>query len=273
MPNIPGAVLVGQMWWYGYAVLRPAQFFRSIGLYPRNELGQAPRPAPPEGLGKRYSLEHREPVLLPERPDGYELVEDFDGLADVYRMAIEPFSRPVFEETVKAMSAFLSPRSRILDTSCGPGMELGELARLVPDGEIVGADLSAGMVNQAAANARRSGLTNVAFFQADVGNLPETFQGNFDLIWCSFSFHHYPQPLQALKEMRRVLRPGGKAFIVDAGPAWMKALASPIAKLGDPGWISFHTGEEFQDLAGRAGFSGFYWTEVLPGIGLTIATH
>ena len=70
-----------------------------------------------------------------------------------------------------------------------------------------------------------------------------------------------------------MLRPGGKAFIVDAGPAWMKAIASPIAKLGDPGWIGFHTGEEFQDLARQAAFSGFHWSEVLPGIGLTIATR
>ena len=271
--NLAGGILVGQLWWYGLTVLRPSQYLRSLGMYPQNALGVLPTVNPGEGAGKRYSLEYKDPVLLPERPDGYESVEAFDGLSEVYNTAIEPFSLPVFEEVVKIMSPLVPPRPRILDTSCGPGTELCRLARLLPQGELVGADLSAGMVTRAADNARRQGLSNVAFFQADVSDLPRQFHDDFDLVWCSFSFHHYPQPLEALIEMRKVLRPGGKVFITDAGPAWMKAIASPLAKLGDPGWVAFRTGEEFQELARQAGFSGFYWTEVLPGIGLTIATR
>jgi len=49
-------------------------------------------------------------------------------------------------------------------------------------------------------------------------------------------------------------------------------LASPLAKWGDPGWVAFRTGEEFRELFEAAGFSNFYWTEVLPGIGLSIGT-
>jgi hypothetical protein len=72
--------------------------------------------------------------------------------------------------------------------------------------------------------------------------------------------------------MRRALRAGGRAFVVDAGPWWMKAVASPWAKWGDPGWVAFHTGAEFAALFEEAGFSEFYWTEVLPGVGLSIGT-
>jgi SAM-dependent methyltransferase len=270
--NIAGGILVGQIWWYGMAVIRPAQFLKGLGILPRNEIGHLPPVRAGKGAGKRFSLRHRDPVLLKGKPAGYDSVEEFDSLSEVYSSAIEPFSRPVFEETVKAMSPFLTRSSRILDTSCGPGLEICKLAELVPDGEVVGADFSAGMVKRAASHAGQKGLRNAAFFQADVGKLPRQFQAAFDLVFCSLSFHHYPDALRALQEMRRALRPGGKVFIVDAGPAWMKTLASPLSKLGDPGWVTFRTGEEFQQLCNDAGFSAFYWTEFLPGMGLTIAT-
>jgi SAM-dependent methyltransferase len=129
------------------------------------------------------------------------------------------------------------------------------------------------MVSEAALRANRRGIRNVAFFQADVANLPQHFDQQFDFVYCSFSFHHYTDPAKALLEMRRVLLPGGHAFIVDAGPWWMKALGSPIAKWADPGWVAFYTGEEFRSLFDDAGFSSFYWTEVLPGIGLSVGTR
>ena len=131
-------------------------------------------------------------------------------------------------------------------------------------------DLSRGMVDAAFARASARAARNLAFFQADVGAMPKHFGGKFDATYCSLSFHHYPDPPAAVAEMHRVLRPGGQAFIIDAGPPWMKALGSPLAKWADPGWIGFHTGEEFQQLFAR--FSSFYWTELLPGIGLVIAT-
>lgn len=271
--NIPGTIMVSQLWWYGAAVLRPAQFLKQAGLYPENVLGTRPSVRVPRGGGRYFSRRHKRPVLLEARPDRYDLVEDFDEMSHVYSTAIAPFARPIFEETVATLSPYLTPSSRILDPSCGPGDEVCQLAELVPDGEVVGADLAAKMVEQAAENARGRGLSNVAFFQADVGAMPEAFAGRFDAICCSLSFHHYPDALRALREMKRVLRKGGHAFITDAGPRWMKLLGSPLAKWADPGWITFRTGEEFQELCREAGFSGFFWTELLPGMGLTIATR
>jgi ubiquinone/menaquinone biosynthesis C-methylase UbiE len=273
MVNLPGAFFIGQLWWYSAAVLRPAQVMRSLGWYPENTIGCLPHPTSRRGAGRLYSLKHRRPVLLSRKPRGYELVEEFDGMSEIYTTAVEPFSRPVFEETIRVISPYLTPQSRILDPSCGPGLELCQLGALVTEGEIVGTDLAEKMVLQAFDNTRRQGLDNGAFFQADVGDLPKHFEARFDLIFCSLSFHHYTAPLRALLEMRRVLRRGGHAVIVDAGPAWMKALGSPMAKLADPGWVAFRTGEEFQQLCQEAGFSGFYWTEVLPGMGLTLATR
>ncbi len=271
--NIPGAIMMGQLWWYGAAVLQPARALKSAGLQLGSTLGKPPPLRKRRGGGKLYSNKYKNPVLLSANPADYDRVEAFDGLAELYGRMVEPFAKPIFEETISTISPYVAESARILDPSCGPGLDLCHLAGLVPSGEVVGADLSAGMITKAAENARQRGIRNSAFFQADVAALPKHFQGRFDAIFCSLSFHHYTDPLAALREMRRVLRPGGHAFITDAGPRWMKVLGSPIAKIADPGWVAFRTGEEFEELCDEAGFGGFYWTEVLPGMGLTIATR
>jgi SAM-dependent methyltransferase len=268
--NLPGAVLVGNLWWYAFAVLRPAQMLKPLGLIPRNDIGRPPVLPALDGAGPLFSRQHREPVYLPAPPAGYQAVEEFDELSGHYDQVIEPFSRPIYEETVRHMQPLLTRRSRILDCSCGPGTEAFMLTALVPDGEVVASDLAADMVKAAFEGARQRGLDNMAFFQADVSHMPRAFADSFDAIYCSLAFHHYPQPLDALVEMRRVLRPGGAAFIADAGPLWMKLLGSPLAKWADPGWVAFRTGHEFQQLFAQAGYSDFYWTELLPGIGLSI---
>jgi hypothetical protein len=78
--------------------------------------------------------------------------------------------------------------------------------------------------------------------------------------------------LAAARAFRRVLRSGGKAFVADPGPAWFVALAKPLSVLADPGFVRHRTGEEFLQLFTEAGFSTVSWVEVLPGIGVTVAT-
>lgn len=268
-----GGFLIANIWWYAFTVLRPAQALKPLGWYKSREIGMAPRRARQPGAGRYYSRKHKSPVLLDKNPDEYHLVEDFDRLSGDYDRIVEPFSSPIFEEVTKILAPLASNRSRILDCSCGPGTEMLKLAELAPDGEVVGSDLAADMVMTASRNARQRGIDNVAFYQADVANMPRQFSGKFDFVYCGLAFHHYPDPQKSVDEMRRVLRKGGHAVIVDAGPWWMKMLGSPLAKLGDPGWVAFRTGEEFQELFAKAGFSNFYWTEVLPGMGLSIGTR
>ena len=55
--------------------------------------------------------------------------------------------------------------------------------------------------------------------------------------------------------------------MVDEGPR------VATSESGRPGWVAFRTGEEFQELFLEAGYSNFYWTEVLPGMGLSIGTR
>lgn len=270
--DIPAAILLGQMWWYAFTILYPAQALKSIGLYPKNEIGQYPSIVPFKGEGQFYCRHYHEPCYLDTSPKNYHSVEHFDRIAAIYEACVKPFSRPIYEEAAKLMWPFLVPNARILDTSCGPGTEMLQLAELVPDGEVVGMDLSAGMVATAFENVKRRGVHNTAFFQADVAKMPEHFAHCFDAILCFGAFHHYPDPLGSVKEMHRALNEKGKAFIVDPGPWWFKIISTPIAKWADPGWVGFYTGEEFHSFFSKAGFSDFYWTEVLPGFGISVGT-
>jgi ubiquinone/menaquinone biosynthesis C-methylase UbiE len=268
---IAGAMLIGSLWGYAASVFYPSLPLKQAGVYRPRHVGERPSLPRAQGLGPRYSREHPFPVLLEQRPPRYELVDEFDHVAGEYEAYVEPFSAPVIKEAVTVMRPYLTPSTRLIDTSCGAGTEATLLATLVPEGEVVAADFAAAMVQTTFTRARSLGIGNMAFLQADVAHLPDQFGENFDATFCSLAFHHYPDPIAATRELYRVLRPGGHAFVVDAGPAWFKLMSSWLAAWADPGWISFYTEDEFQDLFLGAGFAQFHWEELLPGLGLVIA--
>jgi len=264
-----GALLVGAMWWYSAAVLQPARAGQL--RHARLDLLKEPGLAPPRpGLGRSFSAEHSAPVLLGRSTDHDHLVAEFDRMSEAYDAYVRPFSTPIFEEALQALRPLIAADTRVLDAGCGPGRELRRMAACVPDGEVVGVDLAAGMVMSAYRAARAAGLDNTAFVQADVGDLPPAFDGQFDLVYNCLAHHHYPEPLAAATSVRRALRPGGIYAIIDPGPAWYIALSSPLARLADPGWIGFHSPNQFQDLLAKAGFICISWHQLLPGFGLCI---
>jgi SAM-dependent methyltransferase len=264
-------VLVGAMWSWASSVLYPTQALRRAGLAPAPvPIGDTPELVPARGLGPRFSREHPQPVLLDHATRHDHLVEEFDRMAEVYDAFVQPFSAPIFEEALAVIRRWLPVDGRVLDAGCGAGRELQRVAALVPRGEVVGIDLAAGMVTAAWRDARAHGLTNVAFLQSDVGELPDSFTGAFDLVYNSLAHHHYPDPPAAARSIHRALRPGGLYCVVDPGPSWFNRMSAPLAKWGDPGWIGFHTPEEFRALLDAAGFARTAWVELLPGFGLAI---
>lgn len=265
-------ILAAQMWGWAMGVFAPAILLKKLGMYYPLTLGSppAPRPLPPRGPDLCRQTDG--PVLLDEIPAGAGEVEGFDACSSGYDEATRPFIQPIWEELLCLMRPHLHQGARVLDPSCGPGRTAMELAAELVDGELVAADLSRGMVEHAHAQATGRGLRNMAFFQADVVNPPERFHGYFDAVCSCLSFHHYPDAPGAAAAFRRVLAPGGKAFIADAGPQWYIDLARPISTLADPGFVRHRTGPEFQALMLGAGFREFYWEEALPGIGFMIAS-
>lgn len=228
-------------------------------------------PVPTPGLGPRFSVEWPAPRLLEHQSAHGHLVADFDQMADVYDAFVRPFSVPIFSEAREILAALLPADSRALDAGCGAGRELKEMARLLVRGEVVGIDLAADMVRQARASARASGLDNTAFAQADVADLPDEFDEGFDLAYSCLAHHHYPDPAAAARAIRGALRPGGLYAIIDPGPAWFTATAAPLARVTDPGWISFHTPDDFRRLLITAGFARVCVQELLPGFELVLA--
>jgi SAM-dependent methyltransferase len=270
--DIPAAVYLSQLWTYSISVLLPVQAIRRMGMYAKTSLGRYPARRPSRGEGQFYCREFPEPVYLDGDSPNRESVRDFDRGAQLYETVVVPFTRPLSEEALVIIKRMLPPAARILDLGCGPGTEMFRLAEMVGEGEVVGIDLSSEMITAAYESAKRRDARNTAFFQADVTRLPEHFSGRFDAVHSSFAFHHYSDPAAALIEAHRVLNADGRAFVIDGGTWWSNLLGAPFAKMGDPGWVAFHTPEQFRELFLGAGFSDFYWEELLPGIGMCVGS-
>ncbi len=109
-----------------------------------------------------------------------------------------------------------SPESlRALDVGCGTGTLAALLAASPWRAQAVGLDYAPAMCAEASRKAARAGGTGrAAFVAGDSEHLPFADR-SFDLLTCSNSFHHYPHQQAVVNEMRRLLRPGGRLFIVD----------------------------------------------------------
>ncbi|MGI5238054.1 class I SAM-dependent methyltransferase [Dactylosporangium sp. CA-139066] len=139
------------------------------------------------------------------------------GHARIYHGLVRPFFSPMYRRIAADVAgAGLPPGARILDAGTGPGTVPLALARAVPGARIDGVDLSAEMIEEARRSADAAGVADrVTFMVADVAALP-FMDGEFDLIVSSMSLHHWTEPAAGVRELRRVLRPGGRMWIYDA---------------------------------------------------------
>lgn len=107
--------------------------------------------------------------------------------------------------------AALRPGERVLETACGTGLiTFPAAAAVTPAGTVVATDISQKMVDAAAARAAELGLENVRFERMDAERLAVD-DSSFDAALCALGLMYFPDPIQALKEMLRALRPGGRA--------------------------------------------------------------
>lgn len=111
-----------------------------------------------------------------------------------------------------ASSLALSPDARVLDLCCGTGALTRELARRVPDGKVTGIDFSEPML----AIAQRRGPSNVAYRESDVLHLPFD-SASFDAATMAFSLRNITDISACLREIARVLKPGGSFVNLEVG--------------------------------------------------------
>ena len=108
----------------------------------------------------------------------------------------------------------LKPHMNVLDIGCGPGTITADLAALVPDGHVTGVDHAPGILEQARTTAAERGQENVDFAVADVHAL-DFPDDTFCVVHAHQVLQHVGDPVQALREMRRVTRPGGLVLTLD----------------------------------------------------------
>ncbi|HSE12993.1 MAG TPA: methyltransferase domain-containing protein [Rudaea sp.] len=127
----------------------------------------------------------------------------------------EPLWRTQLASAQKELLAMarLAHGERVLDVACGTGIVTLDAARAVgADGHVLGVDLSGQMVDAGRRRADALGLSNVSFDRMDAERL-EIPDASFDVALCSLGMMYAPEPEQAVHEMRRVLRPGGRMVI------------------------------------------------------------
>lgn len=124
----------------------------------------------------------------------------------------EPLWHAQLAEVQSTLIALASPApdEDVLDIASGTGLVAFDVARAVaPNGRVLGVDLSGRMVEVARQRAAEQQIPNCSFARMDAEALALRDAG-FDLALCALGLMYMPNPVQALREMWRVLRPGGR---------------------------------------------------------------
>ncbi|HEX9426248.1 MAG TPA: bifunctional demethylmenaquinone methyltransferase/2-methoxy-6-polyprenyl-1,4-benzoquinol methylase UbiE [Candidatus Polarisedimenticolia bacterium] len=151
-----------------------------------------------------------------------EIRDNFDAIAPRYDLTNRVISLGIdlrWRKVAIRALADLPPRGRVLDLACGTCDLARELLRQRPDARVVGADLSRAMLGLARAK--------VAALETDAGgdgpirlvNAPAEAlpfrDGAFDAVTIGFGIRNVPEHRLGLREMHRVLRPGGRAVVLE----------------------------------------------------------
>jgi demethylmenaquinone methyltransferase/2-methoxy-6-polyprenyl-1,4-benzoquinol methylase len=184
--------------------------------------------------------------------------------------------------------ANIPPDGKILDACCGTGLIIMDLARRVgPDGLIVGLDFSTAMLNIAKArlkNVKSNG--KIQLIQADTNAMP--FPDNtFDCVTIGYGLRNSADPGRVLKEIKRVLKPGGRALSLEmVKPSfpifkeayecylkfWVPLLGQILVHNKDAykyfydSIISFFRRNELSDIYQELGFENIQYSELTWGI-------
>ncbi len=146
------------------------------------------------------------------------------------------------------------PGARVLDLGCGGGHVSFHVAPCAA--QVVAYDLSQSMLDVVAEQAARRGLDNLSTRQGKAERLPFA-DGEFDLVLCRYSTHHWQDAGQALREARRVLKPGGIAAFADVvspGEPLLDTWLQMLEVLRDNSHVRNYSVSEWLRLLAEAGF-------------------
>ncbi len=142
-------------------------------------------------------------------------------------------------------------KSKILDIGCGEGDVLLQLSEMGYT-SLYGVDLSDEAVKRA-----KEMNPKINFAVGDVEQLPFDDE-EFEVIVCSHSFHHYPNPMVAMKEIHRILQRGGRLLLVENSTSFIRRFfinVSLVIRHHPNGDIRWYSRRNLSGIAKRAGFS------------------
>lgn len=148
----------------------------------------------------------------------YTLGYDASALAFVSRRTLQSHGSFFIEHLNEGM--------QVLDVGCGPGSITAGIAQCIGGGSVTGVDLSASQVALAEQTCAQRGLTNARFRTASAYELPFA-DASFDALFSHALIEHLGEPLRAMREFFRVLRPGGVMGVVT--PDWGGFLVGPLS--------------------------------------------
>jgi SAM-dependent methyltransferase len=191
---------------------------------------------------------------MPETDQEENLREEFNRWADAGRgEEMEREHWPITEPTLEWMN--LRPTDNVLDIGCGAGWLSRILAKRVPEGRVVGMDISDEMIHRS----RRKSVefANLVFVVGGVDEIP--WEANFfDKAISVESSYYWPDPARGLHEIYRVLREGGSAWILinyyrdnPHCQQWGAVLAVPTRLLSADEWAQLFRDAGFAEVKHR----------------------
>jgi SAM-dependent methyltransferase len=144
-----------------------------------------------------------------------------DRFGEEWRCGFERFSRPGFvnnlaQHWIPAMPEVerrLRNGGSVADVGCGNGQAAIEMAKHYDQAKVFGFDVYPSAIETARENARAAGVEDRITFE--VIDLAEGLPGSYDLVTAFDVVHDLPRPVEALREIRQALRPGGSLFVLE----------------------------------------------------------
>ena len=191
---------------------------------------------------------------MSETPGELKVRSEFNQWAEAGRgEEMEDHHLPITEPVLPLMG--FRPNDRVLDLGCGSGWLCRRIARLVPEGSVVGIDIAPEMVRRARAASREYASLN---FMEGVADRIPCGGGSFSKIISVESAYYWPDPAASVREMFRVLDDGGSAWILinyyrenPHAHQWGSILTVPTHLFSADEWMTFYRDAGFVNVQHR----------------------
>jgi ubiquinone/menaquinone biosynthesis C-methylase UbiE len=159
-----------------------------------------------------------------------------------------------FYQTLAISNLNLAQQESFLDVGCGTGWAVREASKQLKSGKACGIDVSPKMIAKAVAQTPSSG--NIEFRIASSEAIPYPDE-SFSAVLCTCSFHHYKNPIRALKEIRRVMKRDGKLALLDSARDVSLAiwLQDRWRRFFERSHVRYYTTSEMKSLLENAEFN------------------